>query len=296
MAAKAASPSSQETFTLFWRWRAETLELVIQGPEDLEVRLPRVGFSPKWSSTLRRRLDPSVPHSIFLGDVALKGSVCRTGRWAARSSWTSSIRSPLPRCRRTEEGIVVTVTKRFRTVDETYVAPGVWFGQARVGEVWGPVTVKYLKVATGHPNVRIYPVLAGDVFGLAKVSDIVARRGALAAVNGGYYHWSGRPLGLLIVDGQLISQDIYGRTAFGLREDGTVFISPLSVAMWLETDWARFPSTGSTARGREGSGRLQLSLRRASSPDRNEVCHSLQDGASGSRVASCAGRRAGRRV
>src|SRR5690606_3215628 len=149
-----------------------------------------------------------------------------------------------PRLTRTVEGSVGAVSTRFRAVDESYGALGVWFGQVRVGEVRGPVPVKYLRVATAHPHVRVYPVLAGDVFGLAKVSDVVARRGALAAVNGGYYHWSGRPLGLLIVDGQLISQDIYGRTALGFREDGTLFISPLSVEMWLETDLGRIPLDG----------------------------------------------------
>lgn len=244
VAGKAASPSLKETFTLSWRWRAETLELVIQGPEDLEVRLPRGSFLPKVVVDVAAAPDPGVPHSIFLGDVAFQRIRVQDGPLGGQIVVDLEYPLPPPQVSRTEEGIVVAVTKRFRTVDETYVAPGVWFGQARVGEVWGPVTVKYLKVATAHPHVRVYPVLAGDVFGLAKVSDVVARRGALAAVNGGYYHWSGRPLGLLIVDGQLISQDIYGRTALGFREDGTLFISPLSVEMWLETDLGRIPLDG----------------------------------------------------
>lgn len=236
VAAEAASHVSHGTFTLSWHQSAESFELLIEGPAELEFRLPRGAFTTKVVVDVAAAPAPWLPREIPLDDVAVQRIRVQEGPWGGQVVVDLAYPLPAPAVSRTEKGIVVTVRKKFRAVDETYVAPGVWFGQVRAGEVYGPVAVKYLKVKVGHPGVRVYPVLAEEEFGLAKVSEIAKRSGALAAVNGGFYHWSGRPLGLFIADGRLISQDVHGRTAWGLRPDGTAFIAPLAVEMGLETD------------------------------------------------------------
>ena len=227
------SPGARSV-SVVWRLDAETFELIIGGRPDLQYRVDRGSFLSKVVVDVESEVGAHQPRVIPLDDVAIQRIRVNEGPLGTRIVIDLNYPLPSPVVSRTAEGLVITLSKRFRRVDETYVAPGLWFGQVKAGEVYGPVSVKYLRVDLNRPGVRVYPALAGDVFGLAPVSSVVQRSGAMAAVNGGFYHWSGRPLGLLIQDGRLISEDIYGRTAFGLREDGTPFIAPIEVEMWIE--------------------------------------------------------------
>ena len=65
------------------------------------------------------------------------------------------------------------------------------------------------------------------------VLDIAGREGALAAVNGTYFDKDGRPLGILMINGELITAPIYDRTALIISDDGKPFIDNVLVRTYL---------------------------------------------------------------
>lgn len=60
-------------------------------------------------------------------------------------------------------------------------------------------------------------VFAGsaETSGRATLSQTVQNTGALAAVNGDFFPWTGDPLGAMVRDGELVSRPYPGRSAFG---------------------------------------------------------------------------------
>lgn len=169
----------------------------------------------------------AVPHP------AVRGVRVQPGPLGARLVVDLSYPVPLPTVSRDERTLRVDIPVSFRTVDETFVHPGVLFGSIRAGEVYGPLSVKYLKIDLKAPGLRVDVGLPPDRFGLLPLRQMAARLGALGGVNGGYFHWSGRPLGLVVRDGKLLAADTFGRTAIVLGYDGTVVIERQRAEMEL---------------------------------------------------------------
>ena len=65
--------------------------------------------------------------------------------------------------------------------------------------------------------------------GKETVDELVAKHGAIAGVNGIYFAADGRPLGLVVIDGELISPPYFNRTAAGMWPDGTILIDNLTM-------------------------------------------------------------------
>jgi Phosphodiester glycosidase/Copper amine oxidase N-terminal domain len=71
-------------------------------------------------------------------------------------------------------------------------------------------------------KARLRPALASDtVWGAASVSSIASRFGAFAGLNGGFYAIGGGPLGMVLIDGEWITEPILGRTVLGIMRDGS---------------------------------------------------------------------------
>jgi hypothetical protein len=80
----------------------------------------------------------------------------------------------------------------YRTADETLIDRA------------GPIAVSLLKVDPTQAQIAV--ALSNDaVVDAEPVADIAARRGAIAAVNGGFFNANGEPLGLLKIAGELVS-------------------------------------------------------------------------------------------
>lgn len=91
---------------------------------------------------------------------------------------------------------------------------------------WGPRVITILKLRFDRLRYKVEPVLAnGKIPGLEDLSDLVRSRGALAGVNGGYFSYTGRPLGLLMIDGQMVSEPVKERTALGITSDNRFLIN-----------------------------------------------------------------------
>jgi len=99
------------------------------------------------------------------------------------------------------------------------IAPGVEFYRSAdetLVEGTGPIAVSLLKIDPAQAQVAV--ALSNDeVVDLEPLVDIAARRGAVAAVNGGYFNANGEPLGLLKVAGELVSD--------GTAAKGVVIVS-----------------------------------------------------------------------
>jgi len=77
-----------------------------------------------------------------------------------------------------------------------------------------------------------------------KVSGIAAQSGAAAAVNGTYFSGSGRPLGVLMINGEAVSYPISDRTALVFTEDGKSYIDNIIMDSYFEYRGARYDITG----------------------------------------------------
>lgn len=130
----------------------------------------------------------------------------------------------------------ITLQKVFNQSLTRVVAPGIAYEQILRGTPEGPLSIHVLRVDPHQPGVRVAPALAEghDGFGLEPISQMTRRLKAIAGVNGAYFGKGGQPLGLLMIDGNLVTGPIYGRTALVLGKDRS-FIerSALSAALKL---------------------------------------------------------------
>ena len=89
----------------------------------------------------------------------------------------------------------------------------------------------------------------------ARVSRIAEEQGAIAAVNGTYFAYTGKPLGTLLIDKELVSSPIYDRTALILTDDRQVFIDNILIDCYFRTmGGIRYDITGvNQGRGKDAA-------------------------------------------
>ncbi len=114
----------------------------------------------------------------------------------------------------------------------TFLVQAVRDPEVLPGPVWSAVLV--LEGVGGA--LRLRPALAaGQVAGRERTSEIARREGALAAVNGGFFAPGGDPLGCLMIDGELISEPVRGRTCMGILRDGQILLDVLDFDATVST-------------------------------------------------------------
>ncbi len=114
-----------------------------------------------------------------------------------------------------------------------------------------PLAIQGLRITPAH-SVRIETALGSDVVltegatrGREAVSRAAWRRRALAALNADYFPYTGDPLGLCILRGELVSEPFPNRPAIGWRPDGKVVLgAPLLDAELIRPDGARIALMG----------------------------------------------------
>lgn len=108
------------------------------------------------------------------------------------------------------------------------VEPGIEYGKATSGfaskdELTGPWFINALRIDLKRASLRIVHALDEGV-GLETVASMAARYQAAAATNGGYFRvngtYRGECMGLLVLDGKLVSEPRNDRAAFGLVANG----------------------------------------------------------------------------
>ncbi|OGC11805.1 hypothetical protein A3K48_04870 [candidate division WOR-1 bacterium RIFOXYA12_FULL_52_29] len=79
----------------------------------------------------------------------------------------------------------------------------------------------------------------------ATVGKIAEEQGAVAAINGTYFAYNGKPLGTLLIDKELVSTPIYDRTALILSDDGKAFVDNIQIECYFNSPAnERFDITG----------------------------------------------------
>jgi exopolysaccharide biosynthesis protein len=160
--------------------------------------------------------------------------------------------------------VVLDFGRTFTKVQKgAQIAKGVDFFKVVKGGEDGCVTAQVLKV---DPRaVDIFPALARKNPGLFEsvasflkpgekkirhpflrdqVSNMVSQQGGAAGVNGTYFSDSGRPLGVLMIAGEVVSYPISDRTALILTEDGKVYIDNIALDAYFDVNGSKFEITG----------------------------------------------------
>lgn len=108
------------------------------------------------------------------------------------------------------------------------VEPGIEYGQTTSGhaskdELTGPWFMNVLRIDLKRARLKIVHALDEGV-GLETVSSMATRYRATAAINGGYFRttgtYRGESIGLLLLDGKLISEPNNDRAEVGLISSG----------------------------------------------------------------------------
>lgn len=104
--------------------------------------------------------------------------------------------------------------------------PGVTFFQDINIDPAKPKILNVVTVDLLNPDLEVKPVIARDVVmtaaadkGREFVSSMVGRVNAVAGINADFFPFTGDPLGLCIVNGELISEPYPGRAAMGITSD-----------------------------------------------------------------------------
>ena len=69
----------------------------------------------------------------------------------------------------------------------------------------------------------------------ARVSTIAAEQQGVAAVNGTYFAYTGRPLGSLLIDRELVSSPVYDRTALLIDDNRNIYIDTVLIDCYFIT-------------------------------------------------------------
>lgn len=118
----------------------------------------------------------------------------------------------------------------------TRLPASVAYEKTRVATATGSTAVHVLRVDPRARGLEIRPVLAGDaVTGKEPTSLIATRLEAVAAINGGFFADTGRPLGMVVIDGELVSAPLPRRSVFAIDRDGTPHIRAFDFVGRLQT-------------------------------------------------------------
>ncbi len=123
---------------------------------------------------------------------------------------------------------------------------GVEWRSCNFDTVRGPVQAWLLTVDPTDPDIVIRPALAATTIHHRRtVKSIALRDAAYAAVNGGFFAPRGQPLGMVVIDGEWISNPLYQRAVLGLTKDGKVQVRNVSFDGWVEfEELGRLPLEG----------------------------------------------------
>ncbi|MGM0499589.1 MAG: phosphodiester glycosidase family protein [Bacillota bacterium] len=103
------------------------------------------------------------------------------------------------------------------------IEQGLYLKEIRQVSWAGPRLITVIDYNLDNDRLRLKPVLAqGIVPGREDLVDLIKKHKAIAGVNGGYFHYSGRPLGLLYINGELVSEPLYQRSSLLIDQNNNI--------------------------------------------------------------------------
>ncbi|MDR7417832.1 MAG: phosphodiester glycosidase family protein [Armatimonadota bacterium] len=110
----------------------------------------------------------------------------------------------------------------------------------RVPTATGRARVHVVTIDPRAGSVVVRPALGGAVVAAVETTSVTATRlSAVAAINGTYYSQAGLPLGLLVIDGTVLSTPLPRRPVFAVHSDGRPWIGQAEVSGRLVTATGR---------------------------------------------------------
>lgn len=123
--------------------------------------------------------------------------------------------------------VVIDIIKDYDQKSEEQIAPGVKhisllrYKQAKI------ISAHIVDLTPGS-DYLLRPLLSNDaITGLEKLQSMAQRSRAITAVNGSYFALNGEILGLLKINGQIVSTSNVERTALGILPDGAVIMDQI---------------------------------------------------------------------
>lgn len=124
--------------------------------------------------------------------------------------------------------LVVDLFKLYEQKSEQQIKPGVTYTYWLRSQPFGPVKAHILLVDP-KAGFTLQPVLSnGAVQGLETLASMSAGVRAAAAVNGSYFALNGEIIGLMKIDGEIVSSPTIARTAVGIFPDGRIAFDQIS--------------------------------------------------------------------
>lgn len=124
--------------------------------------------------------------------------------------------------------LVIDLVKTYDQKSEEIVTNGLKHVTWLRSQAFGPVQAHILSIDLKR-GFALRPILSNDaVNGLETVAAMSSRVKAVAAVNGSFFAPSGEIIGLLKIDGQIISTPAICRSAVGIMPDGKVIIDQVA--------------------------------------------------------------------
>ena len=124
--------------------------------------------------------------------------------------------------------IVVDILNNRDQKYEEQIAPGVKYTSLSRTTDAGPISA-YIVEMTPGADYKIKPVLSNEkIAGLQRVQSMVEHNHGIVGINASYFALSGEILGLLKMNGQIISTSEVDRTVFGMLPDGKVVMDSVA--------------------------------------------------------------------
>jgi len=112
--------------------------------------------------------------------------------------------------------------------------------------------VHVLEIGLDDPRIEVKPILSFDkVFGFEKLSEMVKRSGAYAAINSGFYHKYGQPSGMVVIDGKMFSNST-GKYPVFVIKDGKASLHEIQTKLWISFPGGRFEADNINTEGKKG--------------------------------------------
>ncbi|MDR3592277.1 MAG: phosphodiester glycosidase family protein [Negativicutes bacterium] len=124
--------------------------------------------------------------------------------------------------------LVIDLVKAYDQKSEEVIRPGIKRISWLRSQAFGPVQANILSIDLKQGFI-LRPVLSnGAINGIESVAAMSFRSKAVAAVNGSYFAPSGEIIGLLKIDGQIVSTPTLPRSAVGIMPDGRMIIDQVA--------------------------------------------------------------------
>lgn len=123
--------------------------------------------------------------------------------------------------------VVIDIKKSMDQKFEEQIAPGVKHISLLRDSVAGPISAHIVDLKLGG-EYALKPILSNDaIFGLEKLQSMAERNNAIAAVNASYFSLNGEIIGLMKMDGEIVSTSDIARTGLGILPDGKIIIDQI---------------------------------------------------------------------